>query len=91
MANYRSNLNSDSDMQIEPYNSTPSSAVTPYYETPQKLKEGKGSAVSKSWSFSDPEMQRKKRVVSYKAYTVQAKLKGSFTRCFRWIKDLLSH
>ncbi|KAG6420364.1 hypothetical protein SASPL_116889 [Salvia splendens] len=87
----------NSDMQIEPYYgptggdfrsySTSSAAVTPYYQTPpQKLKKDK-----RSWSLSDPEMQRKKRIVSYKAYTVQAKLKASFTRSFRWIKDLLSH
>ncbi|KAF5788693.1 hypothetical protein HanXRQr2_Chr09g0362081 [Helianthus annuus] len=44
-------------------------------------------SMSKNWSFSDPEMQRKKRVASYKAYTVEGKVKGSIKKSFRWIKD----
>ncbi|KAI3455587.1 hypothetical protein Pfo_012250 [Paulownia fortunei] len=43
---------------------------------------------SKNWSFNlDPELQRKKRVVGYKAYAVEGKMKGSVKRSFRWIKD----
>ncbi|CAN0906838.1 hypothetical protein LINGRAHAP2_LOCUS24471 [Linum grandiflorum] len=43
---------------------------------------------SKSWGLNlDPELQRKKRVVSYKAYSVEGKMKGSFRKSFRWIKD----
>ncbi|XP_057776194.1 uncharacterized protein LOC130995062 [Salvia miltiorrhiza] len=101
MADYRSNLYSDSDMQIEPYYRPPSAgdfrsySTTSYYQTaappppPRKLKKGKsmGASLSKSWSFNDPEIQRKKRVASYKAYTVEGKVKGSFRRSFRWIKD----
>ncbi|EEF46093.1 uncharacterized protein LOC8274549 [Ricinus communis] len=55
-----------------------------------KLKTGKnasGSSSSKSWSFTDPEFQRKKRVASYKMYSVEGKVKGSFRRSFRWLKD----
>ena len=52
----------------------------------KKGKAGNGS-VSKSWSFSDPELQRKKRVASYKVYTVEGKLKGSLRKSFRWIKE----
>ncbi|XP_059634808.1 uncharacterized protein LOC132277091 [Cornus florida] len=53
-----------------------------------KLKKGKSmNGSSKNWSFNDPELQRKKRVVSYKAYTVEGKVKGSFRKSFRWIKD----
>ncbi|KAL8239970.1 hypothetical protein R6Q59_016537 [Mikania micrantha] len=44
-------------------------------------------SMSKSWSFTDPELQRKKRVASYKAYTVEGKVKGSIKKSFRWIKD----
>ncbi|KAK2645319.1 hypothetical protein Ddye_020514 [Dipteronia dyeriana] len=51
-----------------------------------KLKKGK----SKSWSLSDPELQRKKRVASYKVYTVEGKVKGTFRKSFRWIKDRCS-
>ncbi|KAJ6924364.1 hypothetical protein NC652_017605 [Populus alba x Populus x berolinensis] len=39
-----------------------------------KVKKGKGytgSSSSKSWSFDDPEFQRKKRVASYKMYSVE--------------------
>lgn len=43
---------------------------------------------SKNWSFSvDPELQRKKRVAGYKAYTVEGKMKGSVIKSFRWIKQ----
>ncbi|XVF89061.1 hypothetical protein PTKIN_Ptkin19aG0100800 [Pterospermum kingtungense] len=55
-----------------------------------KLKKGKStsaSSSSKSWSFSDPEFQRKKRVASYKMYSVEGKVKGSLRRSFRWLKD----
>ncbi|KAL6226717.1 hypothetical protein ACLB2K_000678 [Fragaria x ananassa] len=54
-----------------------------------KFKKGKSAngSVSKSWSFSDPELQRKKRVASYKVYTVEGKLKGSLRKSFRWLKE----
>ncbi|CAM8887179.1 unnamed protein product [Rhodiola kirilowii] len=48
------------------------------------------TSVSKSWSFSDPELQRKKRVASYKVYIVEGKMKGSLRKSFRWIKDRCS-
>ncbi|CAH9083878.1 unnamed protein product [Cuscuta europaea] len=48
------------------------------------LKKGKSM---NGWVFGDPELQRKKRVVSYKAYTVEGKLKGSLRKSFRWIKE----
>ncbi|KAL3844254.1 hypothetical protein ACJIZ3_001657 [Penstemon smallii] len=55
---------------------------------PQKLKRGKstGGSSSKSW-MNDPELQRKRRVASYKAYSVEGKVKGSFRKSFRWLKD----
>ncbi|KAL6224202.1 hypothetical protein ACLB2K_003058 [Fragaria x ananassa] len=54
-----------------------------------EFKKGKSAngSVSKSWSFSDPELQRKKRVASYKVYTVEGKLKGSLRKSFRWLKE----
>lgn len=54
-----------------------------------KLKKGKSAngSISKSWSFNDPELQRKKRVASYKVYTVEGKVKGSLKKSFRWFKD----
>ncbi|KAL5783467.1 hypothetical protein ACOSP7_008496 [Xanthoceras sorbifolium] len=56
-----------------------------------KLKKGKntsGSSSSKgNWSLDDPEFQRKKRVASYKMYSVEGKVKGSLRKSFRWLKD----
>lgn len=52
---------------------------------PKDLKKGEKS-ISKSWSFADPELQRKKRVASYKMYSVEGKVKGSFRKSFRWLK-----
>ncbi|XP_004507952.1 uncharacterized protein [Cicer arietinum] len=54
-----------------------------------KFKKGKSTngSTSKSWSFNDPELQRKKRVASYKVYAVEGKLKGSLRKSFKWIKD----
>ncbi|KDP34075.1 hypothetical protein JCGZ_07646 [Jatropha curcas] len=54
-----------------------------------KLKKGKSTSgsSSKSWILNDPEFQRKKRVASYKMYSAEGKVKGSFRRSFRWLKD----
>lgn len=54
-----------------------------------KFKKGKSTngVVSKNWSLNDPELQRKKRVASYKAFTVEGKVKGSFKKSFRWLKE----
>ncbi|KAL0407683.1 UNVERIFIED_CONTAM: hypothetical protein Sradi_1702700 [Sesamum radiatum] len=61
----------------------------PLVAPPQKLKKGKstGGSTSKSWNFTDPEFQRKKRVASYKVYSVEGKVKGTFRKSFRWLKD----
>lgn len=45
------------------------------------------SKSAKAWSLSDPEVKRRKRVASYKVYTVEGKMKASFFKSFRWIKD----
>ncbi|EEF41045.1 uncharacterized protein LOC8284701 [Ricinus communis] len=54
-----------------------------------KIKKGKSNlgSSSKNWSFNDPELQRKKRVASYKVYAMEGKMKGSLRKSFRWIKD----
>lgn len=54
-----------------------------------KFKKGKSSngSISKSWSLNDPELQRKKRVASYKVYAVEGKVKGSIKKSFRWLKE----
>ncbi|CAH8281728.1 unnamed protein product [Eruca vesicaria subsp. sativa] len=33
-----------------------------------------------------PELHRKKRVASYKMYSVEGKVKGSFSKSFTWLK-----
>ncbi|GFQ06682.1 hypothetical protein PHJA_002812200 [Phtheirospermum japonicum] len=85
-------------MQIEPYYGPQSTArpndfrsysvsytssSSSYYAAapppPQKLK--------KSWNLNDPEFQRKRRVASYKVYSVEGKVKGSFRKSLRWFKD----
>ncbi|KAE8658051.1 hypothetical protein F3Y22_tig00116975pilonHSYRG00134 [Hibiscus syriacus] len=54
----------------------------------KKVKSTSGSSSSKSWSFAaGPEFQRKKRVASYKMYSVEGKVEGSLRRSFRWLKD----
>ncbi|KAG8063703.1 hypothetical protein GUJ93_ZPchr0003g18293 [Zizania palustris] len=45
-----------------------------------------GAGMASAWCFSDPEMKRRRRVASYKAYSVEGKVKASFRRGFRWIK-----
>ncbi|GAB2291846.1 hypothetical protein Dimus_026096 [Dionaea muscipula] len=61
-------------------------------QMPKELKKVKSTngSISKAWCFSDPELQRKKRVASYKVYTVEGKMKGSFRKSFRWLKDRYS-
>ncbi|XP_057793024.1 uncharacterized protein LOC131009625 [Salvia miltiorrhiza] len=55
------------------------------------LKKSKTTKINdtKNWNFGvdHPELQRKKRVACYKAYTVEGKMKGSVRKSFRWIKD----
>ncbi|XP_051147943.1 uncharacterized protein LOC127263052 [Andrographis paniculata] len=42
---------------------------------------------AKNWGFNlDPELQRKKRVAGYKAYSMEGKMRGSFKKSFSWIK-----
>ncbi|RLN42787.1 hypothetical protein C2845_PM01G12840 [Panicum miliaceum] len=45
-----------------------------------------GGGAGSAWFFSDPEMKRRRRVASYKAYSVEGKVKASLRRGFRWIK-----
>ncbi|XP_010555044.1 PREDICTED: uncharacterized protein LOC104824634 [Tarenaya hassleriana] len=93
---------SDGMMQIQPYNgvsrdfqSYSASYGQTQMENPNpnpndfKLKKGKSYSGSKSWGLSDPEIQRKKRVASYKMYSVEGKVKGPFRKSFPWLKQRL--
>ncbi|KAL5221218.1 hypothetical protein ABZP36_025931 [Zizania latifolia] len=42
-------------------------------------------------ALGDPDMERKRRVAAYKAYSVEGKVKGSFRKSFKWIKDRYLH
>ncbi|KAF8081430.1 hypothetical protein N665_0887s0017 [Sinapis alba] len=44
---------------------------------------------SRSWSFSDPETRRKRRVAGYKVYSVEQKMKGSIRKSFKWFKNII--
>nr|GMC70862.1 E3 ubiquitin-protein like [Ipomoea batatas]GMC73142.1 E3 ubiquitin-protein like [Ipomoea batatas]GMC76006.1 E3 ubiquitin-protein like [Ipomoea batatas]GMC78110.1 E3 ubiquitin-protein like [Ipomoea batatas]GME14587.1 E3 ubiquitin-protein like [Ipomoea batatas] len=77
------------------YTSSSMEAAPQYNNKEVRIKKSKSrvssSFASKSWSFNDPELQRKKRVVGYKAYAVEGKMKGSFRKSFRWIKNTCNH
>ncbi|KAJ4954538.1 hypothetical protein NE237_011321 [Protea cynaroides] len=47
------------------------------------------SSSKKAWSFNDPETKRRKRVAKYKVYAVEGKIKASFRRGFRWLKNIV--
>ncbi|KAK4366248.1 hypothetical protein RND71_014128 [Anisodus tanguticus] len=66
-----------------------STVGAPPLPPPPQMKKGKSNSgsTSKSWSFNDPEFQRKRRVASYKVYSVEGKVKGSLRRSLRWFKD----
>ncbi|CDY37497.1 BnaC01g37350D [Brassica napus] len=51
----------------------------------KSIPNGDGAA-SRSWSFSDPESRRKRRVAGYKVYSVKQKMKGSIRKSFKWNK-----
>ncbi|KAL6882121.1 hypothetical protein ACP4OV_011593 [Aristida adscensionis] len=51
-----------------------------------------GSRSRRRWlALGDPELERKRRVASYKAYAVEGRVKGSFRKSFKWIKDRYLH
>ncbi|KAJ3684722.1 hypothetical protein LUZ61_013886 [Rhynchospora tenuis] len=92
MDQFRSKSHADGrNMQLEVYGRSYS---TPYFNSYEFGGDMMGSNKGKSKSFSskkgwmnDPEFQRKKRVAQYKAFTVEGKVKGSFRKSFRWLKD----
>ncbi|KVI01169.1 Protein of unknown function DUF3511 [Cynara cardunculus var. scolymus] len=101
MDDMRSKSYNGNGMQIEAYNnpnlqdlrcystSHASSSSQSQMENP-RFKKAISRNGSSNWSFNDPELQRKKRVATYKAYTVEGKVKGSIKKSFRWIKDKYS-
>lgn len=81
-ASYAQTTTTTTETQIQVSNSNSNKEV--------KFKKG-GKSLTKNWSLNDPELQRKKRVASYKVYTVEGKVKGSLRKSFRWLKDRYTH
>ncbi|KAJ0979882.1 hypothetical protein J5N97_015356 [Dioscorea zingiberensis] len=52
-------------------------------EPPPPPRRPTSSSGSGAWCFSDPELKRKRRVASYKAYAVEGKVKASLLRAIR--------
>ncbi|CAN8299380.1 unnamed protein product [Cochlearia groenlandica] len=88
----------DGGMQIQPYHGGGGAqggtvdfrSYSASYATENNmydLKKGKPIERSKSWGITDPELLRKKRVASYKMYSVEGKVKGSFRKSLRWLKQ----
>lgn len=93
-----SSYNDGTTDEIESYNSHDLRCYSASYASTRapnkkefKVKKGKNAIGSSSfktgWNLSDPELQRKKRVMGYKVYDMEGKMKGSFRKSFRWIKD----
>lgn len=50
-----------------------------------------GVKKGKKWGkLGNPEVKRKKRVVKYKVYAMEGKVKASFRKGLRWIKNKVS-
>ncbi|XP_075096484.1 uncharacterized protein LOC142174563 [Nicotiana tabacum] len=78
-----------------------STSHVPYFSMDKEVNKVKKSNNNKSkvmssssikrWNLNDLELQRKRRVVGYKAYAMEGKMKGSLRKSFRWIKDTCNH
>ncbi|EAY89670.1 hypothetical protein OsI_11203 [Oryza sativa Indica Group] len=76
------------DVVVKPPGTTTTTTTTrsPPPPLPVTKVGGGGGGMGSAWCFSDPEMKRRRRVASYKAYSVEGKVKSSLRRGFRWIK-----
>ncbi|MCO5559658.1 hypothetical protein L7F22_013259 [Adiantum nelumboides] len=45
------------------------------------------SKSASSWNLDDPEVKRRRRVASYKVYTVEGRMKLSLCKSVRWFKN----
>uniref|UniRef100_A0A803M7M0 DUF3511 domain-containing protein n=1 Tax=Chenopodium quinoa TaxID=63459 RepID=A0A803M7M0_CHEQI len=67
-----------------------SSELTAYPS--QLTRPSRGSKKGKRWGkrLSNPEVKRKKRVIKYKVYAMEGKVKASFRKGLNWIKNRVS-
>ncbi|KAJ3686340.1 hypothetical protein LUZ61_015504 [Rhynchospora tenuis] len=89
MEDFRSSSYTDRTREIDSYNSHDLRCYSASYASTRapnkefKLNKGKSANGSSSfrsvWSLSDPELQRKKRVMGYRVYDVEGKMKGSLS------------
>ncbi|KAM1101589.1 hypothetical protein ACFX11_008016 [Malus domestica] len=91
MEDFRSRLCGHGKSQMESYNGSqvlqcllrgvcaPQQQQTQAGNNGKKIRKGKSAngLATKSWSLSNLEMQRKKRMASDKVYTAEGKIKGS--------------
>ncbi|KAF9612614.1 hypothetical protein IFM89_002210 [Coptis chinensis] len=87
--NYNSRPSSYGPQDLRCYSASYATSQPQVQNKEMKFKKEKTSngSSSKIWNFNDPELQRKKRVASYKVYSVEGKVKGSFRKNFRWLKE----
>ncbi|KAL0666428.1 hypothetical protein Bca4012_029132 [Brassica carinata] len=57
-----------------------------YQKKVKKSKNIPDGGASRSWSFSDPESRRKRRVAGYKVYSVEQKMKGSIRKKLQMVQ-----
>lgn len=76
-----SSVGSYSQSQIIPY-SHPRGEYS--NNSPAKVAKSKSTS---SWNLDDPELKRRKRVASYKVYTVEGRVKSSLRKSARWFKN----
>ncbi|KAK9139238.1 hypothetical protein Scep_008919 [Stephania cephalantha] len=85
---HRSSSPDDHDHRVAP--AVPVSFTTSSHRRTPKRRSGLAGSNKSSWRLSDPEMKRRRRVIKYKLYAVEGKVKDSFRRGFRWIKNKCS-
>uniref|UniRef100_A0A0D9VT39 DUF3511 domain-containing protein n=1 Tax=Leersia perrieri TaxID=77586 RepID=A0A0D9VT39_9ORYZ len=81
---YRNEVVPYGDRRIDVVVKPPTTTRSP--PPPLPVTKAGGGGMGSAWCFSDPEMKRRRRVASYKAYSVEGKVKASLRRGFRWIK-----
>ncbi|KAG0486850.1 hypothetical protein HPP92_008945 [Vanilla planifolia] len=78
MEGFRSRSYTDGRSQIEPYG---------LYGPPVHPM----TSEERETMVGGAEFQRKKRVAGYKVYSVEGKLKASFRKSIRWLKERYNH
>eukprot|EP00249_Psilotum_nudum_P013333 c24276_g1_i2 orf=473-781(-) len=68
-----------SNSQIMPYSHA-------YTDPPQITAKQVKARSFRGWNINDAEVKRKRRVASYKVYTVEGKVKMSIRKSIRWVK-----